>query len=181
MELGAAVVDADAIARELTGAGGKALPEIRSAFGTRVFRDDDGLDRAALGRLVFGNGESLARLNGILHPLIMDATKKRLTELEANGAVVAVVDAPLLIEAGFTGITDEVWLTYLSKDEQTRRLMARSGLSEAEALVSISSQASFAEKARHADVIIQTMGTIEETREIVKRAWEHLLEVIWSH
>lgn len=171
-ELGATILDADVIAREVVEPGQPALAEIAAAFGPEVLREDGSLDRARLGALVFGDGEARARLNAITHPRVIRRINELLEEeRRANPRGVAVVDAPLLLEAGMGHLVDEVWVVAADEETQLRRLMRRDGLSRAEAMRRIRAQMPLAEKLRQADRVIDTGCTLEETARQVRSLW----------
>ena len=170
--LGAPVSDADAISRSLTAPGGKALPLIREAFGNDVFENNGTLNRRALGTIVFHSPEKKAILEGILHPLIICQVRTELEQFAREGHRAAVLDVPLLFETGMDQMADEVWCTSLPQEEQLRRLMERDGSTREEALARMASQMSRQEREKRSDVLISTIGTIEETAEIVRQAWE---------
>ncbi|NLB90300.1 MAG: dephospho-CoA kinase [Clostridiales bacterium] len=165
---GIPVVDADEISRQLTKEKGKALPFIQEAFGEKVFDAQGRLNRKALGEVVFSNPEEKEKLENILHPFIEQEMKRQLEILEAKGVRVAVIDVPLLFEAGMSGLADEIWLTYAPVEEQVRRLEKRNGLTQLQAMERITSQWPFEKKKLLADEIIDTTGPKEETAKRVK-------------
>ena len=166
-DLGAAVVDGDLLSRELTAPGGKALPAIRQAFGGGVFHGDGTLNRRALGDMVFASVEARARLDGLMQPLLRSLILRRMEEARAGGAKICVLDMPLLYEAGLDALCDTVWCVHLPRDEQIRRLMARDGLTLPQAEARLRSQLSSDEKAARARVVIDTSGSIDETRAMI--------------
>lgn len=162
--LGVPVLDADAISRAVTAAGGEALPAIRAAFGEGVF-DGDALDRRALGRIVFADDEKRRRLEEIIHPLV---TARMLRETAEAGAPIVGWDVPLLYETGMDARCDEVWCVYITEQEQLRRVMRRDRLSHEAAQARIDSQLSLAEKKARAAHRISTMGSRASTRRRVR-------------
>jgi dephospho-CoA kinase len=179
-ELGAEIIDADAISRALTADGGRALPRVRAAFGDAVFVDGgDSLNRRALGAVVFADSAALMRLNGIIHPMVADEIEGRLeifrNDVEYEKKLI-IIDAPLLVEAGLVRLIDELWVCYAPREEQVRRAVKRDGLTEDEAWRRIRAQSAFASKARLADAIIPTTLPKAETAKIVKRLVERLVE-----
>ena len=166
-DLGAAVVDGDLLSRELTAPGGKALPAIRQAFGGGVFHGDGTLNRRALGDMVFASVEARARLDGLMQPLLRSLILRRMEEARAGGAKICVLDMPLLYEAGLDALCDTVWCVHLPRDEQIRRLMSRDGLTLPQAEARLRSQLSSDEKAARARVVIDTSGSIDETRAMI--------------
>ena len=167
---GAQVIDADAISRAATAPGGPALPAIRETFGNAVF-DGDALNRRALGRLVFEDSAARAALNAIVHPLVLSEMRR---EIDSRDGIV-FLDVPLLYECGLERWCDEVWCAYVPQREQLRRLQARDGLTEKEALARIRAQTPPREKARRADQIIRTDGSRESSAQIVLSLWQDRL------
>ena len=166
-ELGAAVVDGDLLSRELTAPGGPALPAIREAFGGGVFHADGTLNRRALGDVVFASDDARKRLDSLMQPLLRSLILRRMEEARASSAKICVLDMPLLYEAGLDALCDTVWCVHLPRDEQLRRLMARDGLTLPQAEARLRSQLSSDEKAARARVVIDTSGSIDETRAMI--------------
>lgn len=166
--LGYPVVDADAISRALTAPGGAALSVVRTAFGDGFFSADGALDRRALGRHVFDHPDALARLNAVLHPMILREIGAQLSALEAaHGTVFG--DVPLLFECGMQPQFDRIWVVSASRETQLLRLAERDGLTGSEAAARIDAQMPLAEKCRLADAVISTEGPIEQTQAQVRR------------
>ncbi len=163
-QLGAVIVDGDRLSRELTAEGGPALPLIREAFGEAVFFPDGGLNRKALGALIFADSVARDRLDAIMQPMLLEMIRRDMARAESAGAAACVLDMPLLYEKNLDALCDTVWCVWLPEETQLARLMARDGLSEAAALQRVRSQLPAAEKAARADVVIDTGGSVEETR-----------------
>jgi len=159
-ELGAEVIDADAISRALTAPGGAAAAAVLARFGT--------LDRKALGRIIFADPAARADLNAIVHPLVRKAMDEAIA---ASPAPVCVIEVPLLFEAGMEGLADEVWVVYVPVAEQVERIMKRDGLPEKDALMRVESQMPTEEKLRRADVAIDASGSKEETAARLSALW----------
>ena len=166
-ELGAEIIDGDVLSRVLTAPGGAALPGIRAAFGAEVFLPDGTLDRRALGAVIFADREKRARLDALMQPMIRRRILQELERLEAAGAEVAVLDMPLLYEAGLEGLCHRVWCVSLPRETQLARLMERDHFTREEAERRLRSQMGPAEKARRADVVIDTSGSIRYTRDSI--------------
>ena len=166
-ELGAAVVDGDLLSRELTAPGGPALPAIREAFGGGVFLSDGTLNRRALGDVVFASDAARKRLDDLMQPLLRSLILRRMEEARAGGAKICVLDMPLLFEAGLDALCDTVWCVHLPREEQLRRLMARDRLTLSQAESRLRSQLSSDEKAARAQVVIDTSGSIDDTRAMI--------------
>lgn len=163
-EMGITVLDADAISRSVTAAGGEALPSIRKTFGDNVF-DGDVLNRRALGDIVFSDEEKRRALEEIIHPMVI-GKMQRLTD-EAKTDIV-FWDVPLLYETGMDQSCHEVWCVYVSSAEQVRRVMRRDQLTRQQALDRIGSQMPVAEKKRRAQHLINTSGSFRDTRRRVR-------------
>ncbi len=168
MELGAEVLDADAISREVVQPGTPGLKSIIDEFGSGIVNADGTLNRAALGSIVFGSPVLLERLNGILHPAIKEEMLCRAMYIEQKrpGSMV-VFDVPLLIECGWQNVADEVWLVTAPLEERLRRIALRDGLLREQAIKRIQAQMPDEEKAKYADVIINNSGSMDELRELV--------------
>jgi dephospho-CoA kinase len=163
-ELGAVVVDADAIARGVTAPGEPALDAVFSRFGDAVRRGDGSLDRAALGRIVFTDPSALRDLEAIVHPAVRSRTEAAVRKAEEADAAAAVVEAIKLVEAGYAAQCDEVWLVVCDPDAQRERL-ARRGHSDAEVAERIAAQGDLAERLTPAATrIVDTSGPKERTR-----------------
>ncbi len=161
---GAAVVDTDAIAHQLTGANGVAMPAIATAFGSSVLRADGGLDRAAMRRLVFSDASARARLEAILHPMIRRESEKR-CDAAVNARYVLLV-VPLLIESGaYRDRMARVLVIDCDEGVQVSRVMARSGLSVAEVRAIMATQASRAERLAAADDVLLNDGDLDSLRD----------------
>lgn len=164
-ELGCHVLDADEVARRVVEPGAEGLRAVVAAFGESVLRPDGTLDRAGLGRIVFGDESKRRLLNSVLHPLIIaeqDAWLRRREQEDPRG--VGVVDAALMIESGGHERFDRLVVVHCRPDLQLERLMRRNGLSREEALARVAAQMPQEEKLRHADFSVDTSGTFEETR-----------------
>ncbi|MBI3525491.1 MAG: dephospho-CoA kinase [Betaproteobacteria bacterium] len=158
-ELGAAVVDSDAIAHALTAPGGAAMPALRKAFSAGVFAADGTLDRAAMRRLVFADAAAKSRLEAILHPLIGAESQRRCEAELARGAPYAVLVVPLLIESGdYRERVTRVLVVDCTEATQVARVMARNGLPQEEVLRIMAAQATRAERLKAADDSIDNNG-----------------------
>lgn len=174
-ELGCHVLDADDTAREVVAPGSAGLGAVVAAFGAEVLGADGTLNRARLGALVFADEAKRQLLNSILHPLIIAAQDEwvRVREGEDPRGV-AVVDAALMIETGSYRRFDKLIVVHCDEAAQLSRLMKRDGLTREEAGRRIAVQMPQREKMRHADYLVDTSGTYDETREQVGRVYEEL-------
>lgn len=174
-ELGAEVIDADLVAKEIIRPQSPAWKELVAAFGKGILNDDKTINRRKLGQIVFGNSTALAKLNAITHPRIIEKIKDKIREIQnRDEQKIIVIDAPLLIEAGMVPLTDEVWVVVVDPETQLHRLMARDHFTFQEALNRLNAQLPLAEKMKYARRIIDNRGSIEETAREVRRLWEEL-------
>ena len=171
-ELGAVVVDADKVGHEAFKPDTEAWCEVVAAFGEQVLAPNCEIDRKKLGDAVFGNSEALARLNRIMHPRMHEMVKAQLEEYRRQGVAVAVLEAPLLIEAGWISLADAVWVTVAPESTVVSRTRERAGLSEEKVLARIHSQLSSEERVKHADVVIDTDCSLDELRSRVGEQWK---------
>jgi dephospho-CoA kinase len=174
--LGAVIVDADLLAREVVAPGEPALAQIAEEFGHDVLQADGTLDRKRLGAVAFGNPERRKRLEQITHPAIRDRFRRRLAELEAQAFDGVVFwDAPVMIESG--GYHDMDKLVVVATDEETQatRLCQREGIEATEAERKIRSQMPVAEKAKLADYVIDNGGDRAATEAQVREVHAALL------
>ena len=169
--LGAAVIDADLLAREVVMPGEPAHHAIVEAFGPEVLQPDGTIDRQRLGQIVFADPASRRRLEEITHPAIGRRAEELLAALRAAGTEVAVYMAALLIEAKVTSRVHEVWVVYVDRDTQLKRLMERDGMGRDEARARIGAQMPMEEKARRGVVVIDNSGDLHRTEEQVTAAW----------
>jgi dephospho-CoA kinase len=172
--MGAAVVDADDLARAAVARGTPALARIVTEFGDSVLRPDGTLDRSAMRRLVFGDAAARRRLEAIVHPEV--GRLRAIAEAEAvrRGATVVVHDIPLLFETGLEGQFDHVVLVDAPEAERLRRLMELRGLPPAEAHAMVRAQMPAAEKRRRADLVLDNSATLAELEEAAADAWRTL-------
>jgi len=170
-ELGAVIIDADKVGHEAFKPDTELWGEVVAAFGRQILTANGDIDREKLGEIVFGNPESLARLNQIMHPGMYEIVKAQLEEYRRQGVAVVVLEAPLLIEAGWTSLVDEVWVTVASEATVLSRLQEQKGLSRQEALARIHSQLSSEERVRRADVVINTDCNLDELKARVGELW----------
>lgn len=165
---GAAIVDADAVAHELTAPGGAAMAPIIAAFGPELADSQGALDRAAMRQRVFADPAERARLEAILHPLIRQLTADRVSAAASSGAPYVMLVVPLLVESGnYRERVDRVVVVDCSEATQVARVMARNGLSEQEVLPILAAQASRAQRLAVADDVIDNDGELTLLRQQV--------------
>jgi dephospho-CoA kinase len=180
-ELGATVIDADAIVHELQAPGSPVLQELAAAFGPGILDADGALDRAALGDIAFRDPEARARLGAIMHPKVGAEMARRMAAAREAGVRLIVLDIPLLFEGRAAGTGraaqlgfDRTVLVYVPEAVQLERLMERDACSRAEALRRIAAQLPIEEKKAMADVVIDNSGTPEETARQVRALYAEL-------
>jgi dephospho-CoA kinase len=175
VELGARLTDADAIVHELFRAGEAVNQAVVDAFGDRVRAADGTIDRAVLGEVVFNNTQARERLNSIVHPAVIQKQKDWLDELSSREPdAVGIVDAALMIEVGTYRNYEKLIVVACTLDEQRKRLRHRSGLSDEQIEARIRSQMPMEEKAKYADYLIDTSGSLEDTRRQVESVFREL-------
>ena len=173
-ERGAVVVDADAVAREVSAPGEPAHDAILQVFGDQV-RTGAILDRAALGRIVFRDREALERLEAIVHPVIRSRILELLAEAGERRAPAVVVEAIKLVEGGLADLCDEVWLVTCEPTTQRERVIDR-GATADDADRRIAAQAGLVERVRpQATRVLDTSGPLADTRARVAAAWDATL------
>lgn len=169
---GAVIIDADALVHELSRPGQSVYNAYVERFGSTVVAADGTLDRAAVARLIFVDPTLRAEIERIVHPLIRVAAEERLQAARAADERAAVLDVPLLFEAGWDTIADETWVVALPPEEQLARLLARDkSMDEGEARARIAAQMPLAEKCARADVVIDNSVTKKEMREYIGKLW----------
>jgi dephospho-CoA kinase len=174
-ERGARVIDTDRIGHEVYRPGSEGFRRIVETFGRSVVAADGTIDRAALGALVFRDPEARDRLNRIVHPLIGAETLRRVAALRAEGfAGPVVLEVPLLVEAGWRGVVDRVWVVSTSRETAIARVMGTRSMPREEAERRLDAQLPDAERRRHADLVIENDGTLDELRARVEEAWRTL-------
>jgi dephospho-CoA kinase len=181
-ELGATVIDADAIVHELQGSGMPMVKELAQAFGPEIVGPDGALLREELGKIVFASEAARERLNAIVHPKVGAEFARRLVAAKRAGTPVIVLDIPLLFESRKAGNrsaasmqTEAVIVVWVPRATQLERQMARDERERKDAQARIDSQISLDDKRAQADHVIDNSGTVEETREQVAALYTHLL------
>lgn len=172
--LGTIIIDADKIGHEAFVRDCEVRKEIVATFGKKVISASGDIDREKLGSIVFGNPDARARLNRIMHPRMYDTVKTQLEEYRNQGVRVVMLEAPLLLEAGWTSLVEEVWVTTAPEPVVLQRLAERAGFSKAESLTRIHSQIPSEERIKQADVLIDTDCSFDELKEKVRLLWQKL-------
>lgn len=169
---GAAVVDADRLARDVVAPGTPGLADVMARFGPAVVAGDGSLDRAALAQVVFGDPVALADLNAMVHPLVRAGIDQRLVELRASGPAVVVLEIPLLVESGRSYGAAAVIVVDCPPEVALRRLVQGRGMDEADARRRMAAQISRVERLAAADIVIDNSGPLEALAAEVDRVWE---------
>ncbi len=174
-DLGAHLVDTDAIARQVVAPGGPVLARIVEAFGPQVLGPDGGLDRPRLRERIFSDPVARERLNAIVHPAVGAAVEDALARIaRQDPRGVALVDVPLLYETNTQGRYDAVVVVFVPPELQVQRLMARDKVSREAAEQSLGAQMPLEQKRRLAQFVVDNSGTLQETREQVRAVWNAL-------
>jgi dephospho-CoA kinase len=171
-ELGGTVIEADELGHEVLLPGGDAFEPVVAAFGRDILNPQGQIDRPALAARVFGNPAELARLNAIVHPAVRNLALRRIRE---STAIVAIYVAAILLESGAYQDVRKMIVVTCSREQQIERSMARPGATEADVLARLERQMPLEEKKKHADYLIDTSGTREETLRQTKLVWEDLI------
>ena len=175
-ELGAAIIDADAISRSLTAPGGRAIDAVRQQFGAHMIGLDGAMDRQAMRERVFQDPQARQQLEAIIHPLVGQISREQTEAALQTGQRCLVHDVPLLVESGARWRTqvDRVWVIDCDTTTQRERVMARSGLAAEEVERIMAQQASRAQRLACADLVIFNQAlSLAQLRQQVREAAEH--------
>lgn len=173
-ELGAHVIDADKVAHETIKKGTPEYRKVVGVFGKEILDKDGDIDRKELAGIVFSDSDKLKKLNSIIHPAVITYIRKRIRK--AHGKALVVIDAPLLIEAGLTGILDSLIVVKSSRAEQIKRCVSKFKMKKEEVLKRIENQMPMSEKIRLADFVIDNSGTRSQTKKQVMNLQK---EIVW--
>ena len=177
VELGAHLIDADQISRDLMRPGSPVLAQVVEAFGPEILTDNGELDRPALARKIFGDDAARERLNGIVHPAVRrEAQAQREAALAAGGerGVVVVEDIPLLAETGQAERFDGVIVVEAAPEVRLERLVTARGMDREDAEARLRAQASDEQRRAIATWVVDNSGDLEQTREQVRKIWAEL-------
>lgn len=175
-ELGAEVIDADRVGHEAYRPGSEGWKRVVAAFGREIVAGDGTIDRKALGRRVLADPQALAQLNAIVHPLMEAAIRDEIQARQARAPDVPVVlEAAVLLEAGWRPLVDRVWVVTARPEQALERVCSERGLTREQAERWRARQLGEAERLAAADLVIENTGTIDELRERVKAAWEEVV------
>jgi dephospho-CoA kinase len=176
--LGALVVDADAVAREVVEPGKPAYETIVREFGDIILDGLGAIDRPALAAIIFNDGEKRSLLNNITHPAIFQEMIRRV-RVYADGrgpedVPAAVIDAALIVDTGVTGVFDLLVVVSAEEESRVRRLVETRGMSESEARGRITSQVPDSKRVAMADIVIENNDTVDDLRAGVSEVWEEI-------
>lgn len=169
--LGASVIDADRVGHEAYRPHQGIWQEVVQAFGEGILQPDGEVDRKALGAVVFSQPDARAKLNGIMHPWMAKEIERQIDQMRQDGVEVVVLEAALLIEAGWRRLVDELWVTAADEDEAVRRVSRRSGLTEEQVRGRMATQMPVSQKIEQADVVIDNSGNLEDLQRRVTEEW----------
>lgn len=173
-ELGAVVIDADLVAREVVAPGTAGLQAIEDTFGSELLAEDGQLDRAAMGVLVFGDEDARHELEAILHPLVRE--RSAALEREAAPGATIVHDIALLTETGQADSFDAVLVVDVPVETQIERMVKLRGMSEHDARARVAAQATREERRAIATYVVSNTGTLEDLRTRVTQVFAELSE-----
>jgi dephospho-CoA kinase len=176
-EFGAPILDADKVAHTTYAPGASAYDAVIAAFGNDIVAPDRTIDRKKLGAIVFGNSERLNKLTSIVWPATFESIRRNVADLRASGAKLPiVVEAAILIEANWKSLFDEIWLVRASREQVVSRIESQRGLKPAETEARIRAQLSDEERTKHATLVIENNGSLEELRDLLKEIWSEALK-----
>ena len=170
-EHGATIIDADLVGHEAYTPHTETWQVVVDTFGD-VLAEDGQIDRRKLGAIVFSDPKQLEKLNAIMHPRMYKMIEERIQGHQAGGAETIVVEAAILIEAKWTPLVDEVWVTTAPENQVIDRIKGRNNMGEDAARARINSQMSSEERVRHADVSIANDGSMDQLRDTVDGLWD---------
>ena len=171
VELGAELIDADQVAHKTIMPEGAAYESVKQAFGEDVHTPEGLIDRQKLGVIVFSNPEALQRLESLVHPPVIACVDQTIAVSHAR---VVVIEAIKLIESGMADNYDAIWVTTCPETIQLARLIDIRKLQREDATRRLQAQPPQEDKTARADVVIDTAGSLDETRAQVREAWKKL-------
>ena len=173
-ELGAVAINADELGHELLQPNTQTYTKIIETFGKSIVSRNREIDRKKLGQIAFSNAEALNKLNRIMHPRIYNIVNHKIDEFRQSGTAVVVLEAALLIEAGWKPLLDQLWVTTALESVITKRLKKSRGLGEEQVIARLKTQMPQKEKIKQADVVIDTNVPIDELKAKVTELWKNL-------
>ena len=169
-QMGAVVIDADAISKAATATGGSAITALQAEFGTTLLTADGALDRVQMRDIIYSNADAKARLEAIIHPLVGHAIAEQTRQAEASRARCIVFDIPLLVESqNWRAKLDRVLVIDCSEETQIKRVLARNGFAEQDIRKILQSQAPRAKRRAAADAVVFNDGiSLDNLRQQVR-------------
>ncbi len=175
-DMGAAIIEADKIGHEQLQSGTEVWQKIIQTWGRGMLGENEQIDRARLGKIIFNQPGARKKLDKITHPHIQQAIQERIEKYRHAGCPAVVVEIPLLIETKWTGMVDQVWVISASENTSIKRMIKRSGFSREEATSRLKSQLPLEEKLRHADVIIDAESEDKSRMKLqLEKAWKRTI------
>ena len=174
-ELGAVVIDADQVSRQVVEPGSPALKELTVTFGENILNPDGSLNRTLVAEIVFNSDEKRELLNSIIHPMIFNEINSTIGEYREKGTEIIILEAALILEKkGLIKLIDKLIVVSIDEETQKKRLGGRGDLSKEQIDARINSQLTNNEKIKHADYIIDNNQDLVNTREQVRKLWDKL-------
>ena len=175
-ELGATIIDADRLGHEAYQPQTPIWQDVVDTFGEEILQSTGEIDRRRLGTIVFSDPDARKKLNSIMHPKMAEMIHEKIGQLRHGETRVVVLEAALLVEAGWDSLVDEIWVTSSSEERVVKRLRQRNDLSEEEISARISSQIRFEARSRRAQVEVRNTGSMEDLRKEVESLWRTRVE-----
>ena len=176
---GAKIINADKMAHWQLAPGGEIYKAYIDHFGIDILNEEGLIDRRKVAAIVFNNKDELKWINEMAHPILLRYIRERLVKYQSEGLKLAILDVPLLYEAGWDRECDEVWVVHLKHGRQVNRLMERNNLTLEEAESRIKAQIPSKERRKRADVVIDNNGykssTQKQIRRLIRRKFPHLI------
>ncbi|XP_013911992.1 PREDICTED: bifunctional coenzyme A synthase isoform X1 [Thamnophis sirtalis] len=169
--LGAFHLDMDRLGHNIYKPGGPVYQQVIKAFGPDILKEDGTINRKLLGAKVFGDQEQMKQLSDIMWPVMAQIAKEKIEEAAKQGKAVCVLDAAMLLEAGWSDMVHEVWTIIIPENEAIRRIIERDGLSSEAAKLRVKSQMSNSQRVKQSHVVLCTLWEPEITHEMVEKAW----------
>ena len=170
-EFGAEIIDADRVGHEAYLPNTETYDKVVAEFGDDILQTDGAIDRKKLGARIFAEPEARERLNAIVHPRMYAMVEERIQRLREQSAAAVVLDAAILIEAGWDSLVDEVWVVAAPEEMVVQRIGQRNGLPAEQVRQRVRAQITSEERARHAAVVIDNNEGLDELSAQVQEVW----------
>ncbi len=169
-KLGAKILDIDEVTHELLEPAGELFETYVQHFGKYIVAVDGLLNKKIIGEIIFNHPDERAWINSVAHPILLNYARNFLEKCAARGVELAVIEVPLLFEAGWEDLFDEIWAVYVGRARQIWRLTQRDKITQQQAVARLNSQMSQEEVCKRADVVINNKGNISKTRKQIRAA-----------